>query len=220
MLPQFPLISVGVLQKCKRIIINAVFPRLRNINITIPNILGKLEDGETCNIQCSEVHSRRFLSIYLDHNGILSLCEVQVFGCKWSLRNELHFWLIKGTKFEVILMSFGLQPLLLPIDFAASLFENLQWCSFCRSHEFVHQGIPRPKGRYESKWHHSGSNFGQDWNSVRRLCAQRDGCTQFSYYGNALGNNCLLGSPTSGKKDQDGWITYSVWSKWRSICIY
>ena len=102
MLPQFPLISVGVLQKCKRIIINAVFPRLRNINIKIPNILGKLEDGETRNIQCSEVHSGRFLSIYLDHNGILSLCEVQVFGCKWSLRNKIHFCLIKGTKFEVI----------------------------------------------------------------------------------------------------------------------
>ena len=46
--------------------------------------LGQLGNSETRNIQCSEVHSGRFLSIYLDHDGILTLCEVQVFGCTWS----------------------------------------------------------------------------------------------------------------------------------------
>ena len=46
--------------------------------------LGQLAPGERRNILCSKVHSGRFVSIYLDHNGILSLCEVEVFKCKWS----------------------------------------------------------------------------------------------------------------------------------------
>ena len=55
--------------------------------------LGQLGNSETRNIQCSEVHSGRFLSIYLDHDGILTLCEVQVFGCKWSIwAPEFEFW--------------------------------------------------------------------------------------------------------------------------------
>ena len=44
--------------------------------------LGQLGAGETRNIQCSEIHSGRFLSIYINDYGRLSLCEVQVFGCK------------------------------------------------------------------------------------------------------------------------------------------
>ena len=46
------------------------------------SLLGQLGDGETRNIKCSEIHSGRFVSIYLDHDGILTLCEVQVFRCK------------------------------------------------------------------------------------------------------------------------------------------
>ena len=46
------------------------------------HFIGQLGDGETRNIECSEIHSGRFLAVYLDHNGILTLCEVQVFGCK------------------------------------------------------------------------------------------------------------------------------------------
>ena len=44
--------------------------------------LGQLGSGETRNIQCSETHSGRFLAIYINDYGRLSLCEVQVFGCK------------------------------------------------------------------------------------------------------------------------------------------
>ena len=47
--------------------------------------LGKLEAGESRNILCSRVHVGRFLSIYLDHDGILSLAEVEVFECKLRL---------------------------------------------------------------------------------------------------------------------------------------
>ena len=38
-------------------------------------------------------------------------------------------------------------------------------------------------------------------------CLKDNTCTQFSYHGNLPGNNCLLGSATSGEEIQDGWVT-------------
>ena len=46
---------------------------------------GKLADGATRNVPCTEIHSGRFLSIYLDHPGILALCEVQVLSGKFMM---------------------------------------------------------------------------------------------------------------------------------------
>ena len=42
------------------------------------------------------------------------------------------------------------------------------------------------------------------------LCLQDNICAQFSYHGDVLGNNCLLGSATSGEENQDGWTIYST----------
>ena len=50
------------------------------------HVPGKLSAGETRTIGCSEVHHGRYLSIFFDHPGILTLCEVEVFGSKFSSR--------------------------------------------------------------------------------------------------------------------------------------
>ena len=41
---------------------------------------GQLGLEETRNIRCSQVHSGRYVSVYMEHSGFLTLCEVQVFG--------------------------------------------------------------------------------------------------------------------------------------------
>ena len=41
-------------------------------------------------------------------------------------------------------------------------------------------------------------------------CIQDNTCTQFSYHGDVVGNNCLLGSAISGEENQDGWTIYST----------
>ena len=43
-----------------------------------------------------------------------------------------------------------------------------------------------------------------------KYCTQDNTCTQFSYHGDVLGNNCLLGSATSGEKSTDDWVTFST----------
>ena len=49
-----------------------------------PLFAGQLGWGETRNIRCSQVHSWGFVSVYMEHSGFLTLCEVQVFGSKSS----------------------------------------------------------------------------------------------------------------------------------------
>ena len=51
---------------------------MRSVNM----FSGQFGNDVTRNIECSEVYSGRFLAIYLNNTGILTLCEVQVFGCK------------------------------------------------------------------------------------------------------------------------------------------
>ena len=46
------------------------------------HVPGKLNAGETRTIGCSEVHRGRYLSIFFDHPGILTLCEVEIFASK------------------------------------------------------------------------------------------------------------------------------------------
>ena len=39
-------------------------------------------------------------------------------------------------------------------------------------------------------------------------CLLDNTCTQFSYHGDVVGSNCLLGSASSGEETQDGWTTF------------
>ena len=41
-------------------------------------------------------------------------------------------------------------------------------------------------------------------------CLRDNTCIQFSYHGDAVGNNCVLGSATSADENQDSWITFST----------
>ena len=41
-------------------------------------------------------------------------------------------------------------------------------------------------------------------------CYLDNACTRFSYHGDALSNNCFLGSFASGEITDDNWTTYSV----------
>ena len=41
-------------------------------------------------------------------------------------------------------------------------------------------------------------------------CVLHYSCTVFSHYGDALGNNCLLGSATSSEETEDGWMTFFI----------
>ena len=43
---------------------------------------GALSAGEFRDIQCHNVHVGRFVAIYFDHPGTLTICEFQVFGGK------------------------------------------------------------------------------------------------------------------------------------------
>ena len=47
-------------------------------------ITGAMLAGEFCEIRCNNVHAGRFVAIYFDHPGILTVCEFQVFGGKFS----------------------------------------------------------------------------------------------------------------------------------------
>ena len=40
-------------------------------------------------------------------------------------------------------------------------------------------------------------------------CLRDNTCTQFSYHSDAIGNNCVLGSPTSADENQDSWVTFT-----------
>ena len=50
-------------------------------------------------------------------------------------------------------------------------------------------------------------------------CVQDNRCTQFSYHGDVVGNNCCLGSATSGQENQDDWITYLI-LKYSNVKIF
>ena len=55
---------------------------------------GALEDGEFRDIKCNSVHVGRFVAIYFDHIGTLTVCEFQVFGSK--LLSELSLNVLHG----------------------------------------------------------------------------------------------------------------------------
>ena len=108
---------------------------------------------ETRNLPCAEVHSGRFLSIYLDHNGILSLCEVQVFGCKWSQINLSNF---------IINYLESIKTLLVNISHLDIIYVE----TFSR---FFSQNICKQSRKYDNKWNYSGRKTGCDQNSVRNV---------------------------------------------------
>ena len=52
------------------------------------NMTGAMLAGEFREIKCKSVHAGRFVAIYFDHPGTLTVCELQVFGGKAS--EEIH----------------------------------------------------------------------------------------------------------------------------------
>ena len=43
-------------------------------------ITGALSAGELRYIECRNVHVGRFVAVYFDHPGVLSVCELEVYG--------------------------------------------------------------------------------------------------------------------------------------------
>ena len=52
-------------------------------------ITGTLSAGEFRNIECDNVHTGRFVAIYFNHSGALTVCEFEVFGGKFLCRFKL-----------------------------------------------------------------------------------------------------------------------------------
>ena len=54
---------------------------------------GAMLAGQFREIRCNNVHAGRFVAIYFDHPGTLTVCELQVFGGGFSkaiYTNILH----------------------------------------------------------------------------------------------------------------------------------
>ena len=51
---------------------------------------GQFGSGETRNIPCSQALFGRFVSVYMEDSGFLTLCEVQVFGRKSFNLSKSH----------------------------------------------------------------------------------------------------------------------------------
>ena len=47
-------------------------------------IIGALGPGEFRTIQCNGFHTGRFVAIYFDHDGTLTVCESEVYGGMFS----------------------------------------------------------------------------------------------------------------------------------------
>ena len=66
------------------------------------SIIGKLNAGEFRDVQCASPQKGRFVSIYFGHSGTLTVCELEVYGCKYLsslsvngvLDFEIKLWLI------------------------------------------------------------------------------------------------------------------------------
>ncbi len=68
---------------CRKI--KASLADISSVRAVLSDALGP---SKTRTIQCSEIHGGRFVSIFLDHDGILTLCEVKVFGCEFHKRTK------------------------------------------------------------------------------------------------------------------------------------
>ena len=151
-------------------------------------------NAETRNIPCSAVHSGRFLSIYLNHNGSLALCEVQVFGCKFLP------WSFSFNKVKHAFICFHFRCVCCFLGFVESklnLTFNIQIVNFTDPDNFS-----RVFQEEDVNIKISGSILRKLFVESKTRCAVyclRDNtCTQFSYHSDAVGNNCLLGSAREG----------------------
>ena len=48
------------------------------------SIIGAVPNGKFQTIQCHHIHTGRFVAIYFGHPGILTVCEFEVYGGRFS----------------------------------------------------------------------------------------------------------------------------------------
>ena len=70
---------------------------------TCSHVPGRLEAGETRTIVCNETITGRFVSLHLNNEGILTICELQVEGRQKS-QTKIEGLILNGNLYLILLI--------------------------------------------------------------------------------------------------------------------